>query len=489
MASSPQKLKKPSTAPPIDIGKLPPHSEEAEQALLGSILINPDSLILVEFLTPEDFYIIKHAWMFEAARAIDGRSEQIDYVTMIQELRQMGKLDESGGPAYITHVINHTPSSIYAETYGRIIQRAAIRRRMLLSASRTAQLAHDETVDAYEAVNQAHLALDAATESAERPIKVLSQAVSDYFDTIINGDDQPTLQTGFKDLDELLGGLKPDDLMIVAGRPGMGKTSWLLSMILQVTRRIKRDNTGQYVLHASLEMSESQVVQRFYSMVAGIPVTVQRARTLNEQQIADFVNATEELSELPLIIEDRPALTIRQLKSSCLRAKRRFGPLALVVVDYAQLMSIEPEVIRELHLNNSESMFAYLSRQLKELARTLKVPVLVACQLNREVERRKDKRPQMADLRGSGSWEQDADIIAFLYRDEVYNENTERPNEAEVNIAKYRHGSPGTVSLYFDKGRTFFGDLSRTTIPLNDLAWQSWPGQSQVVDPIDLSEF
>ncbi len=586
-----------------DIRIQPPHSVEAEEAVLGSILINPDSLFEVaSFLKAEDFYIVRNGWVWEAIVSVHDRNEQIDYLTVVEELRQQNRLEDAGGPAYITYLINHTPSTLYTETYGRIVERTALRRRMLNAASEIARLAHEEDVDINDVIDRSEAALFSVTERRLRTELVpIRNALNEYYDRVEYLYNQEIeslgVPTGFTDLDRLLGGFQKSDLLIVAGRPGMGKTSWLLSVALNAAR------AGARVAIFSMEMSNEQIVQRLVSSETGINTHNLRLGQLDEREWGLFVNATGNLGKLSIYLDDTPALTPIQLRAKCRRLYSEFG-LDLIMIDYLQLMTAGGG-----HSDNRVQEISFISRNLKQIARELNVPLLAAAQLSRAVEQRQDKRPQLSDLRESGclagdtliqlpslstsvpirelagqsgfaitalnteTWqlvpntvshafctgvkpvfrmttcsgrtiratanhkfltaggwkrldalkpghriatpratsrdlaqtvrwdrvtsitpagmvdvydltvpgahnfvangiiahnsiEQDADVVIFIYRDEVYNENTERPNQADVIVSKHRNGPTGAISLFFRKELTQFANLSKTGVDL-----------------------
>lgn len=447
-----------STILPPD--RMAPHSVEAEEAVLGSVLLNSDSLFEVaSFLQPDDFFIVRNSWVWEAILRLQERNEQIDYVTVVEELRQQGRLDDIGGAAYITYLINHTPASIYAEAYGRIVERAAIRRRLLSAASEIAQLAHEEGADINEVIDRAESSLFAVTERRLRKEVVpINIAISEYYDRIehlYEHRGEPLgVPSGFVDLDRLLGGLQKSDLVIVAGRPGMGKTSWLLSAALNAARARAR------VAIFSMEMSNEQIVQRLISSETGISTQNLRLGKLDDREWTLFVEATGSLSSVRIFLDDTPAQSPIQMRTKCRRLYSEHG-LDLVIIDYLQLMNSGTG-----RVENRVQEISFISRQLKQLARELNVPVLAAAQLSRAVEQRQDKRPQLSDLRESGSIEQDADVVMFIYRDDVYNENTDRPNQADILVSKHRNGPTGTVTLYFRKELTQFSNLNRTDVDL-----------------------
>ncbi len=447
-----------STILPPD--RMAPHSVEAEEAVLGSVLLNSDSLFEVaSFLQPDDFFIVRNSWVWEAILRLHERNEQIDYVTVVEELRQQGRLDDIGGAAYITYLINHTPASIYAEAYGRIVERAAIRRRLLSAASEIAQLAHEESADINEVIDRAEASLFSVTERRLRKeIVPINIAISEYYDRIehlYEHRGEPLgVPSGFVDLDRLLGGLQKSDLIIVAGRPGMGKTSWLLSVALNAARARAR------VAIFSMEMSNEQIVQRLISSETGISTQNLRLGKLDEREWTLFVEATGSLSNVRIFLDDTPAQSPIQMRTKCRRLYSEHG-LDLIIIDYLQLMNSGTG-----RVENRVQEISFISRQLKQLARELNVPVLAAAQLSRAVEQRQDKRPQLSDLRESGSIEQDADVVMFIYREEMYNENTDRPNQADILVAKHRNGPTGTVTLFFRKELTQFSNLNRTGVDL-----------------------
>jgi replicative DNA helicase len=325
-------------SPSLSPERMAPHSIEAEEAVLGSILLNPDALFEVaSFLTADDFFIVRNGWVWEAIMRLHERNEEIDNVTVVEELRHQERLDEVGGPAYITYLINHTPSSIYTETYGRIVERAAIRRRMLAAASEIARLAHEESANIDEVIDQAESALFRVSEQRQRKdLVVMHDAVLEYFKRIefLYGQEVESfgVPTGFDDLDQLLGGFQRSDLLIVAGRPGMGKTSWLLSTALNAARK------GARVAIFSLEMSNEQIVQRLVSSETGISTHRLRLGQLDDREWTLFVEATDKLSPLRIYIDDTPALSPLQLRTKCRRLYSEHG-LDLVMVDYMQLMT------------------------------------------------------------------------------------------------------------------------------------------------------
>jgi replicative DNA helicase len=440
-----------------------PFSQEAEEAVIGAVIVNPEAFLAVaSFIQPEDFYFLRHQYIWEAMQRISERSEDIDFVSVQDELRALGRLNDIGGAARLTQLTTSAPSSMHAELYGRIVERTSLRRRLLEAADEIKRLAVNEEITIEKVTDEAESRLFRVTErNLRREIIPMRVAVSDYFDRIehlMQSDQQQLgLPTGFKDMDELLGGMQKSDLLIFAGRPGMGKTSFLLSMALNAAKLDGR------IAIFSMEMGHEQLIQRMIAMETSINTQKLRKGELSQQEYARFVTAAGRLSEHNIFIDDTPAQSPLQMRTKCRRLAHEYG-LDLVVVDYMQLMNAGGQ-----YENNRVQEISYISRSMKELARELNVPVFSAAQLSRAVEQRQDKRPQLSDLRESGGIEQDADLVMFLYRDIIYNDATEFPNMAEVIVAKHRNGPTGTVQLHFDKTLTKFSDARTQTIDLSGL--------------------
>lgn len=444
-------------------GQFVPYSADAEEAVLGSVLINPDSYLgLASFLHKEDFYIRRHELLWEVFGRISERRDRIDLLMVQEELRAVGLLQEVGGLPFLLQLSNAPPTSVHAEVYGRIVERAAIRRRLLIAGDSIKALALQEDLTIERVTADAEAALFAVTElNVRKDILPMPEAVADYFDRIehlMQHPDEPLgTPTGFRDLDEMMGGLQKSDLLIFAGRPGMGKTSFLLSVALNAAKY------GARILIFTMEMGADQIIQRLVSMETGINTQKLRLGQLTPQEWTKFVQATGRMTNLQIFIDDSPAMTPLQMRTKCRRLQHEFG-LDLVIVDYIQLMSAGSG-----YENNRVQEISYISRALKELARELNVPLFSAAQLSRAVEQRQDKRPQLSDLRESGSLEQDADIVAFLYRDAVYNNAAENPNAAEIIVAKHRNGPTGIINLHFEPTLTKFADARRVTIDTSGL--------------------
>lgn len=442
----------PANAPTPD--KLQPHNIEAEEAVLGALLIDPDAIIRIStFLKPDAFFLQRNRWIFEAIFSLHERREPTDLVTLTDELNRRDQLADIGGPAYLTDLINATPTSIHVEYYARIIERTAVFRRLIDGATQIAQLAYEDSENVEEVIDRAEAIIFGVSEQrTSRDLKPIGQAIDTYYERIDylsqHQGEIIGIPTNLKDLDKLLGGLQRSDLLILAGRPGMGKTSLALSIALQAARK-----WDKRVAIFSLEMSDEQLVQRLISAETGIDSQRLRLGQIQEDEWPTLVQATGLLSGTGLFIDDTPALSVMELRTKARRLEAEHG-LDMIIVDYLQLMR------GNLKSENRQQEISFISRSLKELARELKVPVLALSQLSRAVESRHDKRPMLSDLRESGSIEQDADVVMFVYRDEVYNPDTEYPNVAEIIVAKHRSGPTGIFSVYFKRHLAQFVDLA-----------------------------
>jgi replicative DNA helicase len=437
-----------------------PHSQEAEEAVLGAVMINPEAYYdVAQFLQANDFYIHRHQWIWESFTRLHERRIPIDLLTVSEELEQMGHLAEVGGPAYLTSLINAVPTSLHAEAYGRRVEETAIRRRMLTAANDIAKLAYQENISVDSVMDEAEKAIFGVSEKRmTRDLQSIQQVLSDYYDRIdqlANRDEEILgVPTGFIDLDRLLGGLQPSDLLIVAGRPGMGKTAFMLSAAKNAAQSHKK-----HVAIFSLEMANEQLVQRLIAQETGIDSQRLRTGKLQEDEWPVFTHAIEVLSDTRIFLDDTPALTPLQLRTKCRRLHMEFQ-LDLIVVDYLQLMS------GGIRTDNRVQEVSHISRNLKILARELNVPVLAAAQLSRAVEQRADKEPQLSDLRESGSLEQDADIVMFIHRPEMYERDTAKKNIAQIKIAKHRNGPVGTIELVFRNNLAKFENAVTRTVDL-----------------------
>jgi replicative DNA helicase len=442
---------------------LVPHSREAEEAVIGAVLINPEAYYdVAQFLQSDDFYIHRHQWIWDAFVKLHDTNEAIDFVTVTEQLDQMGKLAEVGGPAYITKLTNNVPSSLHAEAYGRRVEETAIRRRMLNAANQIARLAYEENVSLDTVMDDSEKAVFNVSERRlTRDLESIQTVLSNYFDRVEElsqrDDELVGVPTGFIDLDRMLGGLQPSDLLIIAGRPGMGKTGFMLSAVKNAALTHKK-----HVAVFSLEMSNEQLVQRIIAQETGINSTKLRSGKLDPGEWPLFTQAIEVLSDTHIFLDDTPALTPLQLRTKARRLHLEHH-LDLIIVDYLQLMT------GDIRTSNRVQEVSDISRNLKILARELNVPVLAAAQLSRAVEQRTDKRPVLSDLRESGSLEQDADIVMFIYRPEVYEEDPSYTNLAEIIVAKHRNGPTGDIQLIFRKSLAKFENAATRNVDLSQV--------------------
>ncbi len=444
--------------------KMIPHNVEAERAVLGALLIDPDAHYKVStFLRADDFYVARHQWLYEAIMALYNRGEAVDLVTLCDELERSGggeqdaagqgqRLIELGGAAYITGLINATPTALNVEHYGRIVERTSILRRLIGAAGEIAALAYQDTDNADETIDRAEQILFSVSQRhIARDLMPIREVVSAYYERVDylfqHKGETIGVPTGYKQVDKLLGGLQKSDLIIVAARPGMGKTSLLLSFAHNAACKY-----NQRVAVFSLEMSSEQLVQRLIASETGIDSQRLRLGSLKEEEWPLFIQATGKLSETMIFIDDTPSISDVQLRTKARRLYAEHG-LDLIVIDYLQLMQTDRRI------DNRVQEISVLSRSLKGLARELNIPVIVASQLSRAVEQRNDKRPILSDLRESGSIEQDADIVIFIYRDDYYSPETDQQNIAEIIVSKHRNGPTGTVPLFFQKELTKFREV------------------------------
>ena len=444
---------------PADLQQLP-HSREAEEAVLGAVLINREVFFdLAVFLSADDFYIIRNRWIWEAMIRLSEHRQPLDLLLVADDLEEHSQLEEIGGRAYLISLVNQTPSAMYAVSYGEVVKEMSIRRRMLTAANKLARMAHtrDQSLDTI--IGEAEKAIFGLKEDqAQRDIKPIQVVVSAYFDQVDqrsrHDEEIMGVPTGLLDLDRVLGGLQKSDLLIIAGRPGMGKTGFLLSVAKNAALKHKKR-----VAIFSLEMSNEQLVQRLIAQETGIDTQKMRTGKLDPDEWQLFVHAIEVLGETEIWLDDTPALTPMQLRTKCRRLELEHG-LDLVVVDYLQLMS------SDTRNDNRVQEVSYISRNLKILARELKVPVLAAAQLSRAVEQRTDKRPILSDLRESGSLEQDADIVMFINRPDALDKDNPRQNVAEIIVAKHRNGPthPG-IELVFRNNLARFDNAETSTLP------------------------
>jgi len=420
-----------------------PHNLDAEESLVGAMLLSRDAIATaVEMCAADDFYKPAHAHIFRAVSDLYARGEPVDAVTVADELSRAGLLELIGGPATLVTLAAETPSVANASRYARIVEEHALLRRLIGAASEIAEIGYDVPEDVAGALDRAEtLVFEVAQRRATdttKPLKELLAQALDNLEALFERNEAITgVPTGYRDLDERLSGLQPSNLVIVGARPGMGKTSFALGLAAHAA--VERRTPA---LVFSLEMSHLELTQRMLCAEARVDSTRMRNGRLLESDWPKISQAIGRLGEAPLYIDDNPNLTVMDIRAKARRLASRTG-LGLVVVDYLQLMSGRSSA------ENRQVEVAEISRGLKILARELDVPVVALSQLSRNLETRADKRPVLADLRESGSLEQDADVVLFLYRDELYNPDSADRGIAEVIVAKHRNGPTGVTQLAF----------------------------------------
>lgn len=436
---------------------------DAEEAVLGSVLINPDAYFdVATFLKPADFYAAKNRIVWQAYAALHERSTPIDMLTVRDHLERQGKLDEIGNVVYLSHLAGVVPTAVHAEAYGRTVKEASTRRRLLDAAGDIAKLAYDEKTDIETVVQQSEQKLfgvnEDRTSSELVPIREVASALFDRIQELTDHGGEPLgVPSGFHDLDKLLGGFQRSDLIIIAGRPGQGKTAWMLS----VTKHIAQE-ARKRVAFFSLEMSNEQLVQRLIAQETGVSTHKLRQGNLTSKELSRFVNAVGVISDLGIYLDDTPGLTPIQLRTKSRRLAAEVA-IDLIVVDYLQLMTAD----LGKGVNRVQEV-SYISRNLKTLARELNVPILAGAQLSRGVEQRKGQRPMLSDLRESGSIEQDADIVLFLHRPDDWKEDPSKQNVTELLLEKHRNGPTGNMSMIFLPEETRFVNAASITTELNE---------------------
>jgi replicative DNA helicase len=436
--------------------KVPPHNVDAEQSILSAILIDNDTFPeVLEVLTEADFYREAHAKIFKAMVALFERSEPADLITLSNLLKKQGQLEAIGGASYLAELVDTVPMAVNAMHYARIVQEKALLRRLIERAGGITRRCFEDKSDVEDILDFAERSIFEISENKVKPSfyalkDILPQtyrAVEDAYENkaLVTG-----VPTGFRDLDQKTSGFQRGDLIIIAGRPGMGKTALALNIA-----RNASENSGEPVAIFSLEMSKEQLSLRLLSSEAGVDSARMRGGFLTQSDLTKINRAAGALYDIPLFIDDTPSISVLEIRAKARRMKMNDG-LGLILVDYIQLMKGRASAERR-DLEISE-----ISRALKALAKELRIPVIALSQLNRRVEERTNKRPIISDLRESGAIEQDADVIAFIYREKVYNEDIDPSKKmlAELNVAKQRNGPTGTVRLIFQEEYTRFRDVS-----------------------------
>ncbi len=452
--AGPQRLSQ-SASDSAESLRTPPHSIEAEQAVLGGLLLDTNAWDQVgDSVSADDFYRPDHRLIFDAICALAAESKPCDVVTVSEYLERRARLDDAGGLAYLGTLARDTPTAANVRAYAQIVkERALLRGLISAGTSIVSSVFNDEGLTARELVNLAEQKVFEIAERGSRrtdgaqPVRAMLPALIDKIDEWqSNPDALRGLATGFEAFDRLTGGLRGGDLLIVAGRPSMGKTTLAINMAENVAVDPK---TRGSVLIFSMEMPSEQLMTRMLSSIGGVPLHHIRSGRISDEEWMRVTSATSQLTDSRIFIDETPGLSPMDLRARARRVKREHG-LDMVVVDYLQLMQVQGSK------ENRATEISEISRGLKALAKELNVPVIALSQLNRSVEQRENKKPVMSDLRESGAIEQDADMILFIYREEVYDKNTPRKGQADIDLAKHRNGEPGYFTLTFQGQYTRF---------------------------------
>lgn len=441
--------------------RLPPQNIEAEQSVLGSVLLDPEALVAaMEFIEPMDFYRRAHQLIFESMIDLNEKNEAIDVVTITNTLESKGQLDDVGGAPYLAELATIVPTAANVQYYVKIVEERSILRRLIYTATEIVSQGYEEASDVPGLLDEAERKIMEVSEKRSRSgfvsIGDILRETVENIDELFQNDEEITgLSTGYKMLDQMTAGLHEDELIILAARPGVGKTAFALNVAQNIGTK-----TDETVAIFSLEMGSEQLVNRMLCAEGTINASNLRTGQLTEEEFTKLFVAMGSLSKANIYIDDTPGIRTPEIRAKCRRLKQEKGNLGLVVIDYLQLIEGSGRESRQQEVSE-------ISRQLKKLSKELSVPVIALSQLSRGVEQRQDKRPILSDLRESGSIEQDADIVAFLYRDDYYrNEEEDEESETmddnivEVILEKNRSGARGTVKLLFIKEYNKFSSLT-----------------------------
>jgi replicative DNA helicase len=466
-------------------GKLPPQATELEEAVLGAMMLEADAVnVVIEILSPESFYKPAHQNIYQAIITLFSQNKPIDMLTVTEELKKMGVLEEIGGTYYISMLTNKVASSANAEHHARIIAQKYIQRELIRISSETIRDSYEDTTDVFELLDNCEQELFKITEknlnrSYDKMDSLIKQAIKEMRNKIDPELGLTGIPSGFTKLDRLTSGWQKSDFIVIAARPGMGKTAFVLSMARNAAVDYK-----QPVAIFSLEMSSLQLVTRLISSETELPMEKLRRGNLEEYEWEQLYQKIKKLEDAPLFIDDTPAINIFELRAKCRRLKQQHD-IKLVIIDYLQLMSgINPDSKTGV---NREQEISNISRALKRIAKELQIPVIALSQLNRSVETRGgDKKPQLSDLRESGAIEQDADMVIFIYRPEYYGITTDAEGRslngiAELIVQKHRNGALGTINLRYvaryarfeDLEDSYYDDEFIPTAPVNEIIMPS----------------
>ena len=440
----------------MELGKIPPHDIEAEQAVIGSMLTDKEAVAAaIEVLKPEDFYRDDNRIIYEAILSLYSRSEPIDIITLKSELSSMGKFEAVGGLEYLAELPDKVPTTANVEQYIKIVEEKSVLRNLIKTANEIITLGYDQTQEVDGIIDNAEKkifeVMQRKNQKGYTPIKDILVETFTELEQLYNQKQRVTgVPTGFTDLDFRTAGLHNSDLILVAARPAMGKSAFALNIATNAAVKAHIP-----VVIFSLEMSKEQMTSRILCSEAMVDSNKVRTGKIDDEEWAKLAAASGELSEANIYIDDTPGISIMEIRAKCRKMKLEKN-IGLVVIDYLQLVQGSGK-----RGSSREQEIAEISRSLKILAKEINVPVIALSQLSRAPEQRPDHRPMLSDLRESGSIEQDADIVMFLYRDDYYNENSEKKNIAEVILAKHRSGSTGTVELLWLGNYTKFANIDK----------------------------
>lgn len=440
----------------VPAGKVPPQNLDAEMSLLGAVLIDEETLAdISEFVKPHDFYDKRHGLIYDAMIRLYEKHKPVDLLTLTDELKKKNDIETIGGSAYLTELTNYVPTAAHAGAYAELVSQKAIRRRLIKASAEISEISYDEEQSTEELLQKAEAELfSVSDQSLKQDLVAIETILTDSFDRMEelhrNKGALRGVRTGYRDLDNMTAGLQRSDLIILAARPAMGKTTLVTNLAYNVATIAK-----QPVLFFSLEMSKEQLVDRMLADASGVDAWNIRTGNLSDDDFSKLSDAMGEMAEAPIFIDDTPGVTTLEMRTKARRIAHE-QPLGLIIIDYLQLMQGSGRSD-----GNRVQEVSEISRGLKLVARELNVPVIALSQLSRSVETRSPQIPQLSDLRESGSIEQDADIVMFIYREAYYNPETERENITDLIIAKHRNGPTGKVELFFHPERLRFMSLDR----------------------------
>jgi replicative DNA helicase len=440
----------------VPAGKIPPQNLDAEMSLLGAVLIDEETLAdISEHVKQHDFYDKRHGLIYDAMMRLYEKHKPVDLLTLTEELKKKNDIETIGGSAYLTELTNYVPTAAHAEAYAELVQQKAIRRRLIKASAEISEMGFDEETSTEQLLEAAEAELfSVSDQSLKQDLVSIESILTESFDRMEelhrNKGQLRGIRTGYRDLDNMTAGLQRSDLIILAARPAMGKTTLVTNLAYNVATIAK-----QPVLFFSLEMSKEQLVDRMLADASGVDSWNIRTGNLSDDDFSKLSDAMGEMAEAPIFIDDTPGVSVLEMRTKARRAAHE-QPLGLIIIDYLQLMQGSGR-----DNGNRVQEVSEISRGLKLLARELNVPVIALSQLSRSVESRSPQIPQLSDLRESGSIEQDADIVMFIYREEYYNPDTDRKQITDLIIAKHRNGPTGKIELFFHPERLRFMSLDR----------------------------